>query len=295
MSIYSISDLEQLSGIKAHTLRIWEQRYDLLQPKRTPTNIRYYDDSDLKLVLNVSLLKDHGFKISAIARMSEDALHREVLALAEKEFGYADQIQSLTLALIDMDEDRFEKVIATSILRFGFEHAMIQIVYPFLQKIGLLWQVGAICPAQEHFMSNLIRQKLIVAIDGQMIRTGSGNHTYLLFLPEGELHEISLLFANYLLRSRQQKVVYLGQSVPFDDLRSVYTTHQPDFILTIITSVPGLEEVQEYIRKLSAAFPETTVLVSGFQVVARQLSLPGNVLVFGQVTDLTAFLHTNHR
>ncbi|MEX0883706.1 MAG: MerR family transcriptional regulator, partial [Cyclobacteriaceae bacterium] len=204
MKYYSIKDLEQLSGIKAHTLRIWEQRYKILKPKRTETNIRYYDDDDLKLILNVALLNDNGFKISKIAKLNMEDIKSEILKLTERSFKFDDQIHALIIAMVELDEERFEKIISTNILKIGFELTMINIIYPFLSKIGILWQTGSIHPGQEHFISNLVRQKLIVAIDGQMY-TGGGKK-FLLFLPEGELHEISLLFSSYLLKSNGHKV-----------------------------------------------------------------------------------------
>jgi DNA-binding transcriptional MerR regulator len=292
MSIFSISDLEHLSGIKAHTLRIWEQRYNIIRPKRTDTNIRYYDDTDLKLVLNISLLKEHGFKISEIARMTVEDMSQEVLALTDKNLRYSDQIQALTLSMIDLDEERFEKIMATNALQCGFEQTMINIVYPFLIKIGVLWQTGAISPAQEHFISNLIRQKLIVAIDGQIMRRDDCPK-YMLFLPEGELHELSLLFANYLLRARQNRIIYLGQSLPFADVVSAYDIYRPHFILTVITSMPGPEEVQVYLDKLAASFPKSRILVTGYQVVAHDLQIADNVIVIRKFRDLMSFAEEN--
>lgn len=144
MSNYSIKDLEQLSGIKAHTLRIWEQRYNIINPKRTDTNIRTYDDKDLKLVLNISLLKDHNYKISEIAKLSLEQLSKEVLTISDKQLNYPDQIHALTIAMIDIDEERFEKIMSTNILQFGFENMMINIIYPFLSRIGTLWITGSI-------------------------------------------------------------------------------------------------------------------------------------------------------
>lgn len=207
MSVYSIRDLEQLSGIKAHTLRIWEQRYNIVSPKRTDSNIRYYDDVDLKLILNISLLKDHGFKISHIAEMSEAEMKGEIIKITSKSNSSSEQVQALTLAMIELDEERFDKIISTNVLQLGFERTMMQIIYPFLVRVGVLWQTGAIHPAQEHFISNLIRQKLIVAIDGQVVKHNPNAKKFLLFLPEGELHELSLLFANYLVKSRNHKVI----------------------------------------------------------------------------------------
>lgn len=288
MSTYSISDLEHLSGIKAHTLRIWEQRYNIICPKRTDTNIRFYDDTDLKLVLNISLLKEHGFKISEIARMTIEDMSQEVLALTDKNLRYSDQIQALTLSMIDLDEERFEKIMATSSLQSGFEQTMINIVYPFLTKIGVLWQTGAISPAQEHFISNLIRQKLIVAIDGQIMRSNN-SPKYMLFLPEGELHEISLLFATFLLKARQNRVVYLGQSLPFVDIAGAYKIHRPDFLFSVITSTPGVEDIQAYINKLSESFPGSKILLTGYQVVTQDLMIPANVIVIRKFRDLVQF------
>ncbi|MFT4737850.1 MAG: DNA-binding transcriptional MerR regulator, partial [Paraglaciecola sp.] len=229
MGTFSIKDLEHLSGIKAHTIRIWEQRYELIQPKRTGTNIRFYDDNDLKLILNVSLLKENGFKISKISLMNEGDIQREVLRLTEISLRYPEQIHALTICMVDLDEDRFERLMSTNIQKLGFEKTMLNIIYPFLSKIGILWQTGAINPAQEHFISNLVRQKLIVAIDNQYVSSAVKSKKYILFLPEGELHEMSLLFADYVIKARQNRSIYLGQSLPMVDLEELCKIHKPDF------------------------------------------------------------------
>ncbi|WP_128548576.1 MerR family transcriptional regulator [Larkinella soli] len=286
MSNYSIKDLEQLSGIKAHTLRIWEQRYNIISPKRTDTNIRTYDDQDLKLVLNISLLKDHGYKISEISKMSGEEMAHEVVSISDRKLNYPDQIHALTISMIDLDEDRFEKIISTNILQFGFENTMIYIIYPFLSRIGTLWVTGSIGPAQEHFMSNLIRQKIIVAIDGQVSKQRSNARKYLLYLPEGELHEISLLFANYIIRARHNKVIYLGQSLPFTELAFACNVHRPDYIFTAITSVPSNNEVQPYVDKLARAFPDSHLLLTGYQIVGQDINMPANGTVVNNVEDL---------
>lgn len=288
MSTYSIKDLEQLSGIKAHTLRIWEQRYNLLNPKRTETNIRYYDDSDLKLILNVALLNDNGFKISKIASLSPVEMKEEVIKLTDRSLTHEDQIHALTISMIEMDEDRFDKVLTTNIIKIGFEQTMLNIIYPFLSKIGLLWQTGAINPAQEHFISNLVRQKLIVAIDGQ-IPSVTGRK-FLLFLPDGELHEISILFASYLIKSKGHKVIYLGQSTPKKDLDEVYNLLEPEFLLTVMTTCPPGETAQEYLNYLSKRFSKAQIYVSGYQVVGQDLVLGENVKQFNYLRDIKEVL-----
>ena len=288
MSTYSIKDLEQLSGIKAHTLRIWEQRYNLLQPMRTDTNIRFYDDASLKLILNVALLNDNGYKISKIANMTEAEMREEVVKLTEKTLTYDDQIHALTLCMIEMDEERFEKVLSTNILKIGFEQTMLNIIYPFMSKIGVLWQTGAINPAQEHFMSNLIRQKLIVAIDGQIYK--GGGKKFLLYLPEGEWHEISILFAAYLVKLKGHKLIYLGQNTPDEDLQIVYRLHQPEFLMTVITTSPNSEEVQDYIYTISERFKNSEIILSGYQIVGQDLDFPKNVRAMHYAKQLKEFM-----
>lgn len=293
MSNYSIRDLEQLSGIKAHTLRIWEQRYGIIAPQRTDTNIRVYDDENLRLVLNIGLLKDHGYKISEIAKLSSGELSNLVMQISDQQLSYPDQIQTLTLATIDMDGERFEKIINANIAQFGFENTMTHIIYPFLNRIGALWVTGSIGPAQEHFITNLIRQKMIVAIDAlkqKIDGQAKFGKTYLLFLPEGEYHEISLLFANYVIVSRFQNVIYLGQNLPFAELEFVYERYKPDCLFTVLTSSLANHEVQPYVDRLAKTFPETQVLLTGYQVVGQDVELPQNVLIVNQLNDLTRLI-----
>ncbi|WP_234737120.1 MerR family transcriptional regulator [Tellurirhabdus bombi] len=286
MSGYSIKDLEQLSGIKAHTLRIWEQRYNILSPGRTDTNIRTYNDQDLKMVLNISLLKDHGYKISEIAKLSIKELTREVIAISDRKLNYPDQIHALAISMIDLDEDRFEYLISTNIQQFGFENTMLYVIYPFLSRIGTLWVTSSIGPAQEHFITNLIRQKLIAEIDGQARNQHSDAKKYLLYLPEGEMHEITLLFANYIIRARENKVIYLGQNLPFDELQFACNVHKPDFILTAITTSPSNSEVQPYVNKIAKTFPYAHLLLTGYQVVGQDIVLPENATIINNLEDL---------
>ena len=286
MSFYSIKEIEQLSGIKAHTLRIWEQRYDFIKPKRTCTNIRYYDDEDLKLVLNVAFLKDNGLKISRICDMSDEDLRAEVQRLMDRKTGFPEQIQGLTLAMLELDEDSFEKILSTNILRFGLERTMLNLIYPFFNKIGVLWQTGAISPVQEHFISNLIRQKLIVAIDGQIVNNGDAKNTFLLFLPENEFHEISLLFSAYILKSRTNRVIYLGQNVPHNDLKDIYHTHKPEYLLTVMTTFPTAGQIQDYVNELSSSFNHSSILISGPRAFSCELNTPPNVKLLKHLNEL---------
>jgi MerR family transcriptional regulator, light-induced transcriptional regulator len=290
LGYYSIKDLENLTGIKAHTIRMWEQRYDIIKPSRTDTNIRLYEADQLKMMLNIALLNNHGFKISKIANMTREEVCKTVRETINKTSNFEDQINALTVAMIDLDEDAFEKITATNILQHGFEKMMIHIIYPFLIRIGTLWTTDAINPAQEHFITNLIRQKVIVAIDGHFEPNRTNPKKFMLFLPEGELHEISLLFSYYLIKSRGYKVVYLGQSLPMKDLEDVYQVHKPDFIVCIITSTPGAEDVQTYVDLLGHKFPHPQILLSGYQVVGQDIKTSQNMIIINQIQNLIDML-----
>jgi MerR family transcriptional regulator, light-induced transcriptional regulator len=293
---YTIKELEHLSGIKAHTIRIWEQRYNVLCPQRTDTNIRYYSDTDLKTLLNISLLNEQGYKISKIVKMSPDQLKLTVQQLAEQETStVSHHINSMVTAMVDMDEERFDKSFSTVTLQLGFHETMMQVVYPFLHKIGILWQTNNITPAHEHFVSNLVRQKLIVAIDGQLVKRKEGTPSYLLYLPEGELHEIALLYMNYLIRANHQQVIYLGQNLPFEDLKRTYDLLKPEIICTVLTIIPEREYVQEYINRLAGTFPAAQIYLYGYQAQHDFLTFPKNAHRLSCIADFMAVLtQTNY-
>ncbi|MGZ5243702.1 MAG: MerR family transcriptional regulator [Bacteroidia bacterium] len=293
MSTYSIKELEVLTGIKAHTIRIWEQRYNILSPNRTNTNIRFYTEEDLKHLLNISLLNKNGFKISRIARMSEKQVKEKVLALSETNFEYSNQIDALVVGMIEFDEESFEKIISTNILRGGFENTFLNIVFPFLNKIGILWQTAVIRPAQEHFISNLIRQKIIVAMDGQIQMRNPEAKKYMLFLPEREIHELSLLFSNYIIRARGNHTLYLGSSVPMGDVEETFKDYKPDYMLTLCVSYPGESSVQHYINTLAEKFPHTQILVSGRQALSVSLKLPENVKLCQTIQEAITIIEAN--
>ncbi len=290
MAQYSIKDLEKLSGIKAHTLRIWELRYGIITPNRTDTNIRYYDDNDLRSLLNIALLNHNGFKISKISGMTSAEIENEILSITETGKDVTGFIEAFTIAMIELNEQKFEKVIGNGILKFGFEKTMIEIIHPFLVRIGLMWQVGSIKPAQEHFISNLIRQKLISAIDGQHVQIGNNSPKFLLFLPEGETHELSLLFLSYFIRARNMQVIYLGQSVPFEDIVSISEIYSPDYLLSIFTTYPSINDLSGYINDLSSRLKKQKIILSGYRSLDFKGEIPVNAVTLKQIKDILSFL-----
>ena len=286
MSQYSIKDLERLSGIKAHTIRIWEKRYGLVEPDRTSTNIRTYCDGDLKKILNVSILNRYGIKISRIASLTEQEINDKILIITRDSNDYDCLIENLVISMVDMDEERIAKLFSNAFLQNGFEESILKIVYPFFEKIGILWQTGAINPAQEHFVSNLIRQKIIAGIDTMIPLKNPNPKHFLLFLPEGELHELGLLFYSYLLQKRGHKVTYLGQWVPLQDMLSASNIMNFEFLLTSVISVYSGKEFISYLENLSGSFPDKIIFVSGLQVENLTDNIPSNMIILHKVDDL---------
>ncbi|MFN3841130.1 MAG: MerR family transcriptional regulator [Cyclobacteriaceae bacterium] len=289
MGQYSIKELEKLSGIKAHTIRIWEKRHHIVAPQRTGTNIRLYSDEDLKRIINVALLNNHGIRISQIARMTHEQINRKITELTEQKSDNEIFIDQLVVAMVDMDEEKFEEVIAQLTKRYGFERTITETVYPFLEKIGVLWQAGTVNPAQEHFISNLIRQRLIVA--GASLPVPPKNaRKAILFLPEGEFHEFGLLFLNYITRSKGIYTYYLGQSVPFADVKAVYEIHKPQFIITAFVSTPAAAGVKDYVEKMANEFSDATIIASGNTLRNTAFIVPRNVKVIYKSTELAGAL-----
>jgi DNA-binding transcriptional MerR regulator len=289
MGKYSIKELEQLSGIKAHTIRIWEKRHQLVEPKRTPTNIRYYSDEDLKKIINVSLLNTHGIKISKIVDLSLEEINQKVAELIESQNSIELYIDQLVIAMVDMEEEQFERILGSLILKFGFERTILEIVYPFLQKIGILWLTNNISPAQEHFISNLIRQKIIVAIDSipQAPKTAK---RALLYLPENELHELGLLFYHYICKKEGFRTYYLGQSVPYNDLKSVFEAHQPTIIISAFSTVPQANSVDAYLDRLATDFNQVSIFVSGYVLKKLKSETKPNVHIFSNALEIKDLL-----
>ena len=291
MAVYSIKDLEKISGIKAHTIRIWEQRYGIINPKRTKTNIRYYQDEDLKFILNIALLNKNGFKISKIAKMSKAEIAEKVAAISEINFEYGTQLDALTISMIEMDEYKFDRIISTNIQQLGFERTMLEIIYPFLDKLSVLWLTGSINPVQENFMSYLIRQKIIVAIDKEPLMVGKDVCKFLIYLPEGERQELSMLFMQYLVKSRKNHVIYIGQDITLTDLKDAYNIHHPDYIFTMITETFAKEPIQNYVDNLATTFTDCKILLTGYQVVAQNVEPKSNVSILRSLDQTLEILN----
>ncbi len=285
MRYFSISDIESLTGIKAHTIRIWEQRYQLVTPKRTDTNIRYYDDDDLCTFLNIATLSDNGYKISKISKMDSAELISLVKTLQTNNNNAHTQIQTLCNAMIKMDDTEFEGIINYCIDKIGLEDAVSEIVFPFLYKIGAMWQVGAINPAHEHFATHKIEQKIIEATYKLQVKANDRSKKYILFLPPLEQHELGLLFAQYLLRKYGHHCLYLGQNLPYDTLKEVVDYYQPDFAFTVLTTALGDANTENVLKNLKNAVSETMLMVTGNRIANYNGDETGNLKIIRNIVS----------
>lgn len=264
MAEYKIKDLEQLTGIKAHTIRIWEKRYGILNPERTETQIRTYSDRELVSLLNVALLNKSGLKISRIAEMSESQVV-EKIASFKGSYSVDSSYEKLVISLVELDEKLFRNTFSSLIQDCGLEAAFTSHLIPFFDKIGIMWLSGSINAAQEHFISNLIRQLIISEIDKIEIPESNVNPV-MLFLPEHEWHEISLLFYQYIFRKMGRATFYLGQSLPYDALLESIEKIQPCCLVTSwLTSVDGTF-VKKYFQRLYADTNGLKVYAGGYQM-----------------------------
>lgn len=289
MNSFTIKDLENLSGIKAHTIRIWEQRYSFLKPDRTETNIRYYSNEELKKLLNVALLNKFGFKISLIDKMNDADINAKILTLNQAEAQQERVVNNLIQKMVDLDMEGFEQVLDVFIAERGIEKTILEIIFPYLEKIGILWLTNHINPAQEHLVTNIVRQKLLVGIN-QVKCAERSDKSVLLFLPEAEYHELSLLFMNYLLRSKGVQTIYLGCSIPLKDVRFVADLKKPDYLYTHLTTAGARFNIDKFIGSITQLFPETPVVISGQLTNAYEQKVPAPVSFKRSFSEIMDFV-----
>ena len=275
MNVFTIKDLENLSGIKAHTIRIWEQRYSFLNPQRTDTNIRYYSNLELQKVLNIALLNKYGYKVSHINKMTIEEMNEKILALNQMQAQQERLLNQLICFMIDLEVEAFEKLIDATIAVKGIEKTIKQVIFPFLERIGILWLTNHINPAQEHLVTNIIRQKLIMGIETIRSVASSGS-TVMLFLPEAEFHEVGLLFLHFLLKSKGVKVIYMGTNVPLKDVEYVIKLKDPNCLFVHLTSVTNNFNFEKFLNNASNRIPEKRLYISGIPVKNYQKAIPAN-------------------
>ena len=258
-NVFSIKDLENLSGIKAHTIRIWEKRYDILQPMRTDTNIRLYDLASLQKLLNITLLHDYGYKISKIATYPQDKIPSLVREIISSKTAKSHAISEFKMAMMNFDQELFFNTYNWLIAEKSFKEVFHEVFIPLMNEIGLLWQTETITPAHEHFISYLIKQKLLVNTEKlQVLKQTKFDRVFILSLPLNEIHELGLMYLNYEFLLQGYKTIYLGESMPIENLKDLKKHFSPIVFVSYLTVQPERDSINEYVTKMSAELLDDT-------------------------------------
>jgi len=289
MSSYTIKDLEKISGIKAHTIRIWEQRYNFLQPQRTETNIRSYSAEELKVILNVSLLNKYGFKISHIDKMSSEQMEEKIMALSQLDAQKERVVNALIKEMVGLNMVAFERQLDLYIGLKGIEKTITEIIFPYLERVGILWVTNHINPAQEHLATNIVRQKIILGIE-KLPPLVNYTKRIVLFMPEGEYHELGILYVHFLLKQRGVYVDYLGANVPMVDLKYLTEMRKIDYLYCHITSPAKNFKLDKFFSNLATINPQTPIILSGQLIQEFKGKIASNIQLKRSLAETIAFL-----
>lgn len=293
-SVFSIKDLENLSGIKAHTIRIWEKRYNILEPMRSTTNIRNYDLSNLQKLLNIVLLHNYGYKISRIAEHSTEKIELLVREIISEKSSKNHAINAFKMAMINFDQALFFNTYNNLLSEKSFREIFYDVVIPLMNEIGLLWQSGTITPAQEHFISFLIKQKLLINTEKiQILEPTRTDKVFVLYLPENEIHELGLMYLNYEILLNGYKSIYLGESVPIDSLKDMKKYFDNVIYISYLTVEPTRDVIDDYLKEIAAEIitPDTQVWLLGRMTQFIDVKqLPKAITLFNSISDLVSEL-----
>ncbi|MEW2922699.1 MerR family transcriptional regulator [Muricauda sp. ANG21] len=292
---FSIRDMENLSGIKAHTIRIWEKRYDLFSPERTSTNIRTYSIGSLQKLLNITLLYNNGYKISKIAKLDESQIPVMVKEIVAQNSKKSHALNAFKLAMLNFDQSLFQRTYSSLLAERSFRDVFYEVFIPLLNELGLLWQTDTISPAHEHFISNLIKQKIY--IQTEKLQNGEPtkhDKVFALFLPENEIHDIGLLYINYEITLRGYKSIYLGQTMPMENLADLLKYYNNIHFVSYFTVAPTPNELNDYLERFSNLLelaPDSKLYVLGHQIRhAAPDMFPESVNAFNSIEQLLEFL-----
>ncbi len=293
-NIFSIRDLENLSGIKAHTIRIWEKRYNVLSPMRTDSNIRLYDLANLQKLLNITLLHNHGYKISKISKVPDDKIPGMVREIISRKSIPHHAINAFKMAMMNFDTKLFLSTYEQLLSEKSFREIFYDVMLPLLDEIGLLWQSGTITPAHEHFISYLIKQKVLVNTEKLQVKDAvREDRFFVLFLPLNEVHELGLMYLNYEILSHGYRSVYLGESVPTESLLDIRRFFKNVTYVSYFTVEPTVEAALAYVNDLADRLfePDSELWILGRNTQhLEEQDLPSGTKVFSTISELVTHL-----
>jgi DNA-binding transcriptional MerR regulator len=292
---YSINDIEKLSGVKAHTIRIWEKRYNILPIRRTETNIRYYYEEDLQLILNITHLNRSGVKISKIACMTPEEVQQKVASMNAVDSAFESHIDGLMISMFELNEFKFIKILNHHIRAIGFEKTMDEVIYPLLDKLSMMWIAGSVKGVHENFINNIIRRKLSVEIDKLDFGYNENSKKFLVYLPEYEAHELTVLYVFYLLKKNNANTLYLGTQVSIGDVKDGIDIYKPDYIFTLFNDSFSESPLQPYIDNLVSISNNSKILITGLQSFQQKLVPNEKVTILNNVNEIKSFINVKYQ
>ncbi|GGG57853.1 MerR family transcriptional regulator [Croceivirga lutea] len=291
---FSIRDLENLSGIKAHTIRIWEKRYNLLEPERTSTNIRTYSLKSLQKLLNITLLYNTGYKISKIAKIPETEIPVMVREIVAQNSEKSHAINAFKLAMVNFDQNLFFSTYNSLLSERSFREIFYEVFIPLMTELGLLWQTDTISPSHEHFITHLIKQKIFINTEKlQVLEPTNTEKVFVLYLPENEIHELGLLYLNYEIVLKGYKTIFLGQSMPISNLIDLKKYYDNLFFISYFTVSPTKDNLKDYIEEFSTTLVDSESNVN-LWILGRMvqhledINLPEHIKTFNSIEQLTS-------
>lgn len=290
MAIYIINDIEKLSGVKAHTIRIWEKRYNILPNRRTETNIRFYEDEDLELILNIAHLNRNGLKISKIANLSAEEIKQKVANSCEVDAIFDQHIDGLMLSMFELNEFKFLKILNHKIKEFGFEKTMDTLIYPLLDKLSVMWIAGSVKGVHENFINNIIKRKLVIEIDKIKFDPDRESTKFFIYLPEYEAHEMSILYTYYILKSNGANTLYLGSQLSLNDVKDAVEIFKPEYIFTIFNDSFSETPLQPYLDQLHELCPDGKVLISGYQTIQQKIVISEKIVILKTLDEIKSYI-----
>lgn len=285
MVVYSIKDIEKLTGVKAHTIRIWEKRYEIIVPKRTKTNIRYYLESDLKDIINIAFLNKNGYKISKIVNLKPEERKKIAAEISKIDTAFENQIDAITFSILELDEQSLSHIFDQHIKQQGFENTMVNIINPLLEKLWVMWMAGSMSGVHERFVSQLLLRKSILAINSLPPPSGTYKGKIIVYLPEDENHELSLYYLHFLLMKNNYRVINLGKGINLSNILNAYQIVKPDYIFAIINDSFENKPLQPYLETICNTI-SCDLIISGYQPLRQTIKTPTNCKLLSSIEDV---------
>ena len=294
MAVYSITDIEQLTGIKAHTLRTWEKRYGLQISRRSPANVRFYLDEDLRRIINISILNKAGMKISQIARLNWAEIRHKVAETADVHNSHETDLDSLSLCLINLDQNCFDRIISINTEQNGFNWVLDHLIFPLFEKINAMYLTGTIKPVHESFFNYLLKGKIMSQIDKLRSKQSHFEPEYLIFQPSGSAEELGSMLLNYHLIDSGKSTLNLGVNIDTSDIIEAYQLHKVTSIIGLFNADVSKEEIERYIDQVHDHAPEAQLILSGFDVFRAGITSEGHVIVLSDLNAIMSFIKEEH-